>query len=83
MVLSLPSFPLNHIHQLTMDETKSNPDLPIELWLEILSYLPRAFILRMMGINRVFFNLALLEKYQEVRFINDDQRTLAIFEQLK
>ncbi|KAF8966761.1 hypothetical protein BDZ97DRAFT_1806324 [Flammula alnicola] len=59
------------------------PDLPVELWLEILSYLPRTALHKMIGVNRILFELALNDLYEEVRFISDDRDTLKTFEQLK
>ncbi len=35
------------------------PDLPIELWLEVLSYLPRGFVWKMVGMNRALFELGM------------------------
>ncbi|KAF5331821.1 hypothetical protein D9611_008929 [Ephemerocybe angulata] len=58
------------------------PDLPPELWLEILYYLPRVAIYKMMCINRLLFNLAMQYKYEEICFITDDKGTLRTFEQL-
>jgi len=42
------------------------PDLPLEIWIEILSYLPRGFVRRMIGINRLLFELGMNEIYKEV-----------------
>ena len=59
------------------------PDLPLELWLEILTYLPRSTLARMIGVNRILFELALGEKYEEVRFIDDNVEMAKIFRQLE
>ena len=59
------------------------PDLPLELWLEILSYLPRSALHRMIGINRTLFELALDEKYEEIRFLADNTEMAKIFRQLE
>ena len=59
------------------------PDLPTELWLEILSYLPRTALHKMIGVNRPLFELALNDLYEEVRFISDDRHMLKTFNQLK
>ncbi|RXW21430.1 hypothetical protein EST38_g4435 [Candolleomyces aberdarensis] len=61
----------------------STPDLPPELWLEILSYLPRTYIYKMMGLNRLLFELAMQDKYEEIRLISDDKNMLNTFEQLR
>ncbi|KAJ2912280.1 hypothetical protein MD484_g8129, partial [Candolleomyces efflorescens] len=58
-------------------------DLPPELWLEILSYLPRTYIYKMMGLNRLLFELAMQDKYEEIRLISDDKNMLSTFEQLR
>jgi F-box domain len=60
-----------------------NSDLPTELWLHILSYLPSSSFMKLMGVNRTFFNLALDSKYDEVRLVSSDSRTLHVFEQLR
>jgi len=59
------------------------PDLPLELWLQILSYLPRKALHSMIGVNRMLFELALDEKYEEVRFIADNTEMAKIFRQLE
>ena len=60
-----------------------SPDLPIELWIEILTYLPRTALHKMIGVNRPLFELALNDLYEEVRFISDDKEMLKTFKQLK
>lgn len=59
------------------------PDLPTELWFEILSYLPRSYVFKMMGINRVLFRMAMELKYEEVCLIADDKEALRAFKQLR
>jgi hypothetical protein len=61
----------------------STPDLPLELWLEILSYLPRSALHMMIGVNRTLFELALDEKYEEIRFLADDTEMTKMFWQLE
>lgn len=58
-------------------------DLPVELWLEVLSYLPRSALRKMIGVNRILFELALNDLYEEVRFISDDKGTMKTFKQLR
>ncbi|KAF5319465.1 hypothetical protein D9619_008773 [Psilocybe cf. subviscida] len=58
------------------------PDLPIELWLKILTYLPRSALHKMIGLNRLLFELALNDLYEEVRFISDDKNMRKAFDQL-
>jgi hypothetical protein len=57
--------------------------LPIELWLEILSYLPRKSRRKAIGINRFFFELISDELYEELRIVADDSETLHRFSQLQ
>jgi len=59
------------------------PDLPVELWLEILGYLPRSALHKMIGVNRLLFELALDDLYEEIRLISDDKSMLKTFKQLK
>jgi hypothetical protein len=61
----------------------STPDLPIELWLEILRYLPRSTLRKMMGVNRVLFELALDDLYSEVQLIADDEDAKRTFARLR
>lgn len=63
--------------------TMSTPDLPIELWLEILRYHPRSTLRKMMGVNRVLFELALDDLYSEVQLITDDEDAKRTFAQLR
>ncbi|PPQ63652.1 hypothetical protein CVT24_004426 [Panaeolus cyanescens] len=60
----------------------STPDLPVELWLEILSYLPRSALRKMMGVNRLLFEMAFNEIYEEIRLIADDEEMLKTCKQL-
>ena len=59
------------------------PDLPVELWLEILTYLPRSTLHKLVGVNRTLFELALNDLYEEVRLISDDKDMDKTFKQLK
>ncbi|KAH6904897.1 hypothetical protein BKA70DRAFT_1294134 [Coprinopsis sp. MPI-PUGE-AT-0042] len=58
-------------------------EFAIELWLEILAYLPPSYILKLMGVNRILFGLALDYKYEELRLLSNDVPTLHSFEQLR
>lgn len=58
-------------------------DLPPELWFEILSYLPRHFIFKVMGLNRMLFQMAMEYKYEEIRFTTDDKDAMRVFKQLR
>lgn len=57
--------------------------LPFELWLEILSYIPRRHHRRLIGVNRVLFEHALDEIYKEIELVHDDENTLFTFTRLK
>ncbi|KDR72827.1 hypothetical protein GALMADRAFT_142557 [Galerina marginata CBS 339.88] len=59
------------------------PDLPIELWLEILQYLPRSALHGMLGLSRVLFEVVMNDLYEEIRFISDDKAMLKTFDQMK
>ncbi|KAH6904879.1 hypothetical protein BKA70DRAFT_1108388 [Coprinopsis sp. MPI-PUGE-AT-0042] len=60
----------------------SLPDLPAELWLEVLSYFPPAFVMNLMGVNRMFFELALDYKYEELQLLSCNGAALNSFQQL-
>jgi hypothetical protein len=59
------------------------PDLPAELWLEVLSYFPPASVMDLMGVNRLFFELALDFKYQELQLLTCSGSSLNSFQQLR
>ena len=56
--------------------TTTTVDLPPELWLEILSYLPRIYVQRMMGVSRTCYALALAEIFRKLDLIHSDSRTM-------
>ena len=58
------------------------PDLPLELWMEILSYLPRGFVWKMVGINRLLFELGMNEIYEEVYLMTHEVVGLRTLEQI-
>lgn len=58
------------------------PDLPIEVWLEVLSYLPRGFVWKMIGVNRALFEMGMDELYEEVRLMDYNGAGLKTFEQM-
>ncbi|TFK70986.1 hypothetical protein BDN72DRAFT_838231 [Pluteus cervinus] len=58
-------------------------DLPTELWLNILSCLPRGSVRKLLGVNRTLFELAMDDIYEEVRFIADDKEIRKTFDQLR
>lgn len=60
------------------------PDsLAIELWIEILSYLPRDFRKKMIGVCRALFDLALDDIYEEVVLCADDDKSRFAISQLQ
>ncbi|KAF9039308.1 hypothetical protein BJ165DRAFT_1497365 [Panaeolus papilionaceus] len=64
----------------------ATPDLPLEVWLLILSYLgpadAKAFR-RMIGVNRNFFELGMNSLYETMRLEAGDANTIRRFTQLK
>lgn len=58
-------------------------DLPVDLWLEILQYLSRSTLHKMLGISRALFELAFDDLYKEIRLVNNDQEMLKILKQLR
>lgn len=58
-------------------------DLPVGLWLEILSLLPYRYLRKLMSVSRTLFQIAMDEIYGEVKIISDDKRTVRTLEQLK
>lgn len=58
-------------------------DLPVEVWLQILSFVPTAHYPKLVGINRTLFTLVMDVIYQEVRFMDDSEQMLKTFHQLK
>jgi hypothetical protein len=57
-------------------------DLPPELWVEIVSYLPKGSVWKMIGINRLLFELGMTELYEEVRLLGCDKAGYKTFEQV-
>lgn len=60
-------------------------DLPTELWVEILSYLPQGHVRKLLGINRFLTEVALDEIYYSFtlnngfrRIVSDIQRTTSV-----
>jgi len=61
----------------------TSPDLPVELWLHILSNVPRSHLHNLLGVNRLLFELAMNDLYEEVRLISEDKETKKVLEQLQ
>lgn len=59
------------------------PDLPLELWMEVLAYLPRGFVWKLIGINRYLFEMGMNELYEEVRLMDYNGAGLKTFEQMR
>jgi hypothetical protein len=55
----------------------------MELWLEILAYLPNGYLRKMMGISRVLFMMALSDIYQRAELRLGDQNILKTFGALR
>ena len=51
--------------------------LPYEIWYYIASFIPKANLVKLYGVNSIFFHLALKEVYREVNIYHiGDERTL-------
>jgi hypothetical protein len=48
------------------------PTLPPELWRVIAEFIDPIELDRLIGVNRVFFEIVLENRYREVRFIDSD-----------
>lgn len=59
------------------------PDLPIELWIEVLSYLPPDCIRKVIGVNRYLFERGMDNIYEGVQVATNDGAGLKTFEQLR
>ncbi|KAJ3562050.1 hypothetical protein NP233_g9816 [Leucocoprinus birnbaumii] len=59
------------------------PDLPPEIWAEILSYLPRGSVRKMIGINRMLFELGMDELYKEICLTDYEDAGLKTFQQIQ
>ncbi|EAU83519.2 hypothetical protein CC1G_04775 [Coprinopsis cinerea okayama7 len=60
----------------------TTPDLPPEIWQEILSHGSPSAVMKMMGVSRFLFERALDYKYEGMRLISDGEREIWRFEQL-
>lgn len=60
-------------------------DLPAEIWLHIISFLPRGKVRKLIGLNRVFYDAAMDEIFREVhlRANNDSWRNLERLTQIQ
>ena len=57
--------------------TPTTVDLPPELWLEVLSYLPAIYLRKMMGVSRTLYALALPEIFRELDLRDANPRTMS------
>lgn len=74
---------LDNITRDRVVHTSHVPDLPAELWMEILSYLPQGFLRKMIGVNRCMFEQGMNEIYREVRMCDYHGAELKTFEQMR
>jgi hypothetical protein len=58
-------------------------DLPYDIWLEIVKFLPGDIVRRLFSVNRVLFEIAMDERYREVEIMTLDRRTLWILFRLR
>jgi len=61
----------------TPNTTTTTVDLPPELWLEILSYLPHIYLRRMMGVSRTLYALALPDMFRELNLAHPHSRMMS------
>ncbi|KAF9560402.1 hypothetical protein CPC08DRAFT_762696 [Agrocybe pediades] len=59
------------------------PDLPVELWQEILSYLPKECLLGLFGVSRTLYEMAMHCKYDDVVLISHWKDVRPMVEQLR
>ncbi|PPQ63661.1 hypothetical protein CVT24_004435 [Panaeolus cyanescens] len=57
-------------------------DLCVELWLEILSYVPKSAIYKLLGLNPLLSELALDKLYDDVAFVGYVRETKTMFDQV-
>ena len=57
--------------------TTTTADLPPELWLEILSYLPRHCLWNMSGVNHTFYALVLPETFRQLNLAHSNTRAMS------
>ncbi|KAG2002573.1 hypothetical protein CC2G_004752 [Coprinopsis cinerea AmutBmut pab1-1] len=58
------------------------PDLPPEIWLEILAYFHPSFVVNMMGVSRFLFETAMDFKYRKFELISNDRASRRAITQL-
>jgi hypothetical protein len=46
-------------------------DLPFEVWLHIASFIPTDQLRRLYAVNRIFYAIAMTEKYKAIDFCNE------------
>jgi len=52
------------------------PVLPYDVWCHVASFIPKATLVKLYGVNSAFFHLALIEMYREVSIYHaGDERT--------
>ena len=59
------------------------PDLPLEIWLDILALLPPGYLRKIMGLSRILFELAMSEIYHNAYVGSTDERAIWRFSMLK
>ncbi|TFK71023.1 hypothetical protein BDN72DRAFT_895995 [Pluteus cervinus] len=66
------SMSVNHDQSNISNGREPLTTLPIELWMLIASFLPREDLIRLMGVNRGFFESAMDAKYGKMEFLQSD-----------
>ncbi|KAF9039300.1 hypothetical protein BJ165DRAFT_1531381 [Panaeolus papilionaceus] len=57
-------------------QAKPLPDLPLELWTEIVSYLPRGTLHKLIGLNRQLLELVLDDKYETFHYTSNENHVV-------
>ncbi|PPQ63662.1 hypothetical protein CVT24_004436 [Panaeolus cyanescens] len=57
-------------------QAKPLPELPLELWTEIISYLPRGTFQKLIGLNRHLLELVLDDKYETFHYTSNENHVV-------
>jgi hypothetical protein len=58
-------------------------DIPDDIWLNISSFILHRALCDLYAVNRVFLNLALNERYREVKFLQVNKKTVKFLRHVK
>ena len=57
--------------------------IPNEIWIHILSFLPKSFRRELISVNSALFDIAMNERYREVDITKIEKKTLWIISRLR